>query len=311
VSTIRTAALGLVLCALASCGGGESPLPARPLRIATGSPDGVYYAYGLGLAKAVDRHLPTLRARVLVTDASVENLRLVAADRADVAFALADAADDAVRGGGVFLKPLPLVVLARLYDNYVQVVVRASSPIRSLADLAGRRVSVGPPGSGTGLIADRILLLAGTHVRRRRLDIEASAAALAARRIDAFFWSGGLPTPAISALRGRVAVRLVSLGGVAARLRDSYDELYTETVVPRSVYGLASAVTTVSVPDYLVVRRDFDAETAYRLTRLLFRCPEIQRAHPEAARLDIRAAIATYPLDLHPGAARWYREAHR
>jgi TRAP-type uncharacterized transport system substrate-binding protein len=77
------------------------------------------------------------------------------------------------------------------------------------------------------------------------------------------------------------------------------------------VYGLASAVTTVSVPNYLVVRRDFDAETAYRLTRLLFRCPEIQRAHPEAARLDIRAAIATYPLDLHPGAARWYREAHR
>jgi TRAP transporter TAXI family solute receptor len=264
----------------------------------------------------VERHLPALRPRVLATDASIENLQMVADGRADVAFTLADAASDAVRGKGRFPRPLPVVALARLYDNYVQIVVRADSPIRSVAQLAGRRVSVGPSGSGTRLVAERILDIARLSspraLRRVRLDVAASAKALAAGRVDAFFWSGGLPTRAISDLRRSTAIRLVGLGGLAARLRERHDDLYAETVVPRAAYALSSAVTTVSVPNYLVVRRDFDGEAAYRLTRALFlRRADIERSHPEAARLNLRAAIATYPLDLHPGAVRWFREAHR
>ncbi len=310
---------GVALAVLAAslpvgCGGREeAPLPERPLRIATGSPGGVYHAYGTGLADVVAKRVPALRPRVLATDASIENLELVAAGRADVAFALADAASDASRGTGRFARPLPVVALTRLYDNYVQIVVRADSPIRAVAHLAGRRVSVGPPGSGTKLVAERILDIARPRaLRRSELDVAASAEALTSGEIDAFFWSGGLPTRSISELRARTAVRLVDLGGLASQLRERHDDLYAETIVPRAAYGLSSAVTTVSVPNYLVVRRDFDRETAYRLTRVLFeRQADIERAHPEAARLNLRAAIATYPLDLHPGAVRWFREARR
>jgi len=315
----RRAGVALAVLAAAlplACGqSDEAPLPERPLRIATGSPSGVYHSYGTGLSGVVERHLPALRPHVLATDASIENLQMVADGRAEVAFTLADAASDAIRGKGRFPRPLPVMALTRLYDNYVQIVVRADGPIRSVAQLAGRPVSVGPPGSGTGLVAERILDIGGLSsphaLRRVRLDVAASAEALAAGRIDAFFWSGGLPTRAISDLRRRIAVRLVGLGGLAARLRERYDDLYVETVVPRAAYGLPSAVTTVSVPNYLVVRHDFDRDIAYRLTRALFqRQADLERAHPEAAQLNLRAAIATYPLELHPGAVRWFREAH-
>lgn len=233
-----------------------------------------------------------------------------------MAFTTADAAADAAGGTGRFSRPLPIAALARLYDDYVQIVVPADSRTRSVAQLAGRRVSVGPARSGTGLVAERILDLAGLSspraLRRVRLDVSASADALAAGRIDALFWSGGLPTRAISELRRSTPVRLVGLGDLAAQLRERHGDLYTQTVVPRAAYGLPGAVRSVSVPNYLVVRRNFDAEAAYRLTRALFRRQaDLERSHPEAARLNPRAAIATYPLELHPGAVRWFREAER
>lgn len=300
-----------------ACGGDASrSLPRRSLGVAAGNPGGVYFAYGGGLARSVERHLEPMRARVLRTDGSVANLRLVAAGRADLGFAIADAAADAVAGRGRFAEPLDLVALARLYDNYVQVFVRARDGRKSLTALAGRRVSVGSPGSGTRLVADRILASAGLRgaraVRRLPLDLEASANALAEGRIDAFFWSGGLPTEAITRLRRRTRIALLDLTGVAAVLRRSYGDVYSETRVPRNVYGLPRAVTSVSVPNLLVVRSDLDPEIAYRVTRLLFEHrDELEAAHPEATRLSLRAAIATFPLSLHPGAARWYRQARR
>ena len=145
----------------------------------------------------------------------------------------------------------------------------------------------------------------------RRLDVRESSGALTAGRIDAFFWSGGLPSAAITDLRRTMPIRLVGLGDVVDDLTRSYGELYTETTVPAVVYGAQSAVTTVSLPNFLVVRRDMPDAEAYWLTRLLFEGQsQLIRAHPEARRLDRRTAIATHPLDLHPGAARWFRESH-
>ncbi|MFE9648262.1 TAXI family TRAP transporter solute-binding subunit [Streptomyces sp. NPDC006365] len=173
----------------------------------------------------------------------------------------------------------------------------------------------GAEGSGTALIAERILKVAGLSpdgdLASLRLDVRESATALAEGRIDAFFWSGGLPTGAITDLRRSTTIRLVDLGGVVGELTRSYGELYTETTVPAVVYGAQSAVTTVSVPNFLVVRRDMPDSEAYWLTRLLFEGQsQLIGAHPEARRLDRRTAIATHPLELHPGAARWYRESH-
>lgn len=128
--------------------GGGDHYPAGRLRVATGPLGGVYHAYGRGLAEAVKGELPRLDPEVSATAASVQNLRLVATGQAEVGFALADSAADAVLGRGSFDRPLPVVALARLYDNYMQLVVRADGPVRSIADLRGRRVDLGAAGSG-------------------------------------------------------------------------------------------------------------------------------------------------------------------
>ncbi|MCX4721855.1 TAXI family TRAP transporter solute-binding subunit [Streptomyces virginiae] len=312
------ARLLIALALMLACACTGSTVPNRPsgeMAVATGNPGGVYAEYGAGYGEVISGRLPSASVRILRTGGSVDNLRQVDAGQARVGFALADAAADAVAGRPPFGRALRLVALAALYDNYVQLVVRADSPVQSVKALRGLRVSVGSDGSGTGLIADRILKVAGLSpekdVTSLRLDVRESAAALAAGRIDAFFWSGGLPTGAITELRRGTAIRLVDLGDVVGELTQSYGELYTETTVPSVVYGAQSAVTTVSVPNFLVVRRDMPDSEAYWLTRLLFEGqPQLIRAHPEARRLDRRSAIATDPLELHPGAARWYREAH-
>jgi uncharacterized protein len=290
-----------VVSCVAPAGPAVPDPPASSVRIATGNAGGVYLAYGTGLAEAVRARLPSLTPTVLETDASVQNLRMLMDGRAEVAFTLADAAAPHSRD---------VVALARLYENYLQLVVRESSPVRSVADLAGRTVSVGSAGSGTAVAARRVLGAAGVAVDGLTLSLQESTDALAAGTIEAMFWSGGLPTAAITDLRARTPLRLVDLAGVAAGLAEEYRDFYTEAAVPASAYGQGTAVTTVSVPNYLVVRRDLDEEVAYALTWLLF--TERERmigAHPEARRLDLRAAIATHPLDLHPGAARYYRAA--
>ncbi len=309
------ALLVLPALALIACGGPENPPgPRGAVRIATGNRGGVYAVYGDGLAGIVRGRFPSTAATTIATGGSVDNIDLICAGRAEAGFTLADVAADAVNGAAPFAESRPIVALARLYDNYVQLVVRADGPVRTLADLAGRRISVGAEGSGTAVVGERILKIAGLtgDVEISRMEVGPSAQALAARRIDAFFWSGGLPSAAINDLRRETAVRLIDLGSIAGSLTREYGELYTETTVPASVYGLAGAVATVGVPNYLVVHRDMPAATAYWLTRLLFeQQPRLAELHPEARRLDPGAAIMTYPLDLHPGAVRWYREHHR
>jgi len=312
-------ALGALLAvfALAGCGEQDDPLPEGRLRIATGNAGGVYAAYGKRLAQIADEHLPKLDASAVATDGSVENLRLLQSGDAEVAFTLADAAADAQLGRGPFQERIDVVALARLYDNDVQLIVRdepRNAQIRRVDDLAGKVISVGARGSGTALIARRVLGLSklkGPRAPRRLVErgIDASTAALAAGEIDAFFWSGGLPTPAVEDLGNTIPIRLLDLGGVAAQLKRGFGDLYAETTVPESVYGAARPVRTVSVANFLVVRRDFPRRSAYRLTRLLFeRYDELKSAHEEAERLQSATAIVTDPLALHPGAEDWYRE---
>lgn len=315
VARLIAAAVALMVVLTGCTGSDAPPRPSGEISLATGNQGGVYAEYGAGYADLIERRLPDASARVLHTGGSVDNLRRVGAGEARAGFTLADSAADAVAGHTPFTRRVPVVALAALYDNYVQLVVPADSQVRSVKELRGRRVSVGAEGSGTALIAERVLHVAGLSldgdVTGQRLDVRESASALADGRIDAFFWSGGLPTAAITELRRTTPIRLVDLGDVVGSLSRSYGELYTETTVPAVVYGAQSAVTTVSVPNFLVVRRDMPDAQAYWLTRLLFDGQSrLIRAHPEARRLDRRTAIATHPLDLHPGAERWYRQSH-
>ncbi len=290
--------------------------PAGPLRIATGGQGGVYYVYGLAIAGAVRAALLRLAPAVLTTGASVENLRLIGVGAAEVAFSLADCAAAAMTGRPPFTASLPVAALARLYENYLHVVVRADGPVARLPDLARRRVSIGAAGSGTEVVACRVLATAGldpkTGLTSMRLGVEESARELAAGRLDAFFFSGGLPVAAIAQLAAAVPVRLLDIGELAGQLCAAHGEIYGERTIPASTYGLGRSASTVGVPNYLVVAASMPFSTAYAVTRLLFeQRAALAAAHPEARRLDRGAAVGTYPLSLHAGAVRYYREAKR
>jgi TRAP transporter TAXI family solute receptor len=305
------AAAALVL--VAGCADDTPSYQRGPLTIATGNRGGVYVAYGRGVAEAVNDRLDGVDATVVMTAASVDNLTMIGDGRAQLAFTLADSAALAVEGTAPFTAKQEVRALARLYDNYTHLVVRSNSAIRSLADLRGHAVSTGATGSGTELIAIRLLELNGIDetdgITRRRLNIDESAAALRAGEIDAFFWSGGLPTGAVSTLAAKTPVRLIDLADFVEPLRDRYGDFYSERSVPASAYGLRVQVATIGVPNYLVVPTTMDEGLAYHLTKLLFSSrATLVRAHEVAQQLHRRGAIATTPVPLHPGALRYYRE---
>jgi TRAP transporter TAXI family solute receptor len=237
----------------------------------------------------------------------VQNLTLLAEGGADLGFALADSAEDAVRAGR-----LPVAALARVYLNYLHLVVPEASPVRSPAGLAGRTVSIGAGGSGTAVTAARVLAAAGrSEARTRRLGLDASIAALRDGRIDAFFWSGGVPTPALDALRRAYPVRLIPLGDLVPVLRRAHGPVYEEASVPERSYGLSRPVATVGTASYLMCRNGLAEAPARAVTEILFGSRErLQAPDAPGGRLDERYAIGTGSVPLHPGAARYYRSVY-
>ncbi len=295
----------MLVTVLAGVGGcrDERAEPVR-IRIATGSPTAVYHAFGQSLAAILNRELPGVRASVVVTAASAQNVRLVGSGEAELGFSQADVLPTAPpEHPGV-------LAVARVYDDLLHLVATANGPVRTLADLRGRRVSVGAEGSGTEVTATRLLdvaRLGGDQVRQEHLGLDDSVAALRAGRIDAFFFSGGLPVRGVEELAATTAVRIVDLGEWTEPLRRGYGQVYVTRDVPRSVYGVAP-VSTVANPNYLIVRADLPEALVREVTRLLMeRRAELAAAHPAAGRMSPRSAIATTPLPLHPGAADWYR----
>jgi TRAP transporter TAXI family solute receptor len=285
------------------------------LTIATGGTGGVYFVYGGGLANEITQNLEGYEATAQVTSASVDNAFLIADGGADVAFALADTAADAVNGEDVFEEPLELRALANIYRNVNHLVTTAGTGIATVGDLRGRAVSVGSPGSGTEVTALRVLEVAGLNpdadIRREQLGVAESVQALRDGTIEAFFWSGGLPTAAVSDLASTDQLVLVPLEEQLAGLVETYGEVYQEITVPADTYaGLAGDVVTIGVANYLVVNAEMDEQLAYDLTALLFERQEaLTQVHPEAGNLDLATATEVDPLELHPGAQRYYDEA--
>jgi TRAP transporter TAXI family solute receptor len=303
------------LAALALAAGCSSAPQPQRLSIATGGTGGVYYVYGGALAQVLSRNLQGVEATAEVTAASVENLNFLAQGSADLAFSLADTAADAVAGRGRFPSALPVCALGSLYDNVTHIVVLADGPVRAVADLRGRRVSTGSPNSGTEVIAERVLKAAGMDPTRditlERLGVSESAAALKDGRIDAFFWSGGLPTAAVMELAATpgVKVRLVSDADLVPRLTEAHGPLYGVLEVPEGVYRGTAGARVSTVRNLMMVRTDLPEDLAYRITRLMFeKKADLAAVHPAARDLDpARAAVA--PVPFHPGAIRYFREA--
>jgi uncharacterized protein len=295
--------------------GGDSGV--QYLSIATGDTGGVYYAYGGGLAKVVSDHVPGVRATAESTAASVDNLKLIRDGKAEIAFTLADTAADAIKGEGPFAgsAPVPARALAVLYYNYLHLAT-LDARIASLADLRGRVVSMGLPGSGTEITARRVVSAAGLEpdrdFTRRSIGPTQGADALKDGKLDALFWSGGLPTPAFLDLAHSPNVRmhLVPTAPALEALRKAHGELYNSLEIPAGAYrGVDAAVPVVGVANLLVVRSDMPDDLAYQLTRAMFEHQaDLAAVHPEAKKLSLATAVKGSPLEFHPGAVRYYRE---
>ena len=314
------AAAVLACVVLTSCGGEQeaSERGGGDLSVATGGTGGVYAVYGGGLADVITRNLEGYRATAETTSASVDNMKLVARKDSDIAFTLADTAIDAVEGRESFDEALPIRALGEIYTNYTQVATVAGEGISSIDDLRGKRVSVGDPGSGTEVIALRLLRAAGIDpdegIERNQLGVDESVNALRDGSIDAFFWSGGLPTAAVTDLATTDELRLVPTAKYTNALRDEYGEAYQTETIPKGTYkGLPADVPTVAVPNLLVVHEEMGEGLAHDLTELLFAQKErLVAVHPEAKNLDPqRAQGVVEPVQLHPGAERYYEEAAR
>lgn len=315
------AAVAIALGA-AACGGpgsgGSSGLTVR-LSIATGGTGGVYYPYGGGIAKVISDNIDGVEATAEVTAGTVDNLKFIGNRSADIAFALADSLDDAANQRGAFADfgAVPMRALAVLYDNYNHLISVTSTGIETVADLKGRIVSTGAPGSGTEISAFRILEASGVDpdvdITRQSLSAVASVDAIKDDKIDAFFFSGGLPTGAILDLAstpGRT-IKVVPNGETLETLQAAYGSLvYHDSPIPPSIYpGMEETVTVVAVSNVLVVRSDIDEQLAYDLTRVLFdHHDELAAVHPMAAVLTLDNATVGSPIPFHDGAIRYYRE---
>lgn len=280
--------------------------------IATGNATGVYFSLGNAFAEQVSTVTSgKVRATAAETGASVQNVRQLVAGTYQVAFSLADTAADAVEGKGSFDgEKQPVQALSRIYPNYTQVIARTGSGITSIADMRGKRVSTGSPGSGTEVIANRLLESAGLNpqsdVAAQRLDLTKTVDGMKDGSIDALFWSGGLPTPGITDLltSARDEVTFIDVIPQLATMQE-VSPAYEEGVIPAASYGLPADVKTIVVANMLLVRDDVDANLACVLTRTLFdRLPQLQQVVGAAKGINLDDARDTDPVPLNRGAVQ-------
>ncbi|MBC9728504.1 TAXI family TRAP transporter solute-binding subunit [Streptomyces sp. TRM68367] len=303
--------LGLLLWWLLPLG--EDP-PGGTITLSTGTRAGVYQEYGVLLRDALDKDMPDLKVTLLSSDGSQENVRRVATGQADFAIAAADAVETYKLLGSPGAEQLRGV--ARLYDDYVQLVVPTDSDIRSVADLKGKRVAIGSPKSGVRLIANRLLKVAGIDPEK---DIKPSSAGIdvgpeqLGHGLDAFFWSGGLPTDGLKTFTEQAKLRFVPIGtDLVAKLhaQGGATRYYRATKMPESAYPTIqdAPVPTMAVSNLLITRADMEPRLTEWLTRTVIRSRDGIGAHVHSAQLvDVRTAIYTDPLTLHDGARRYYR----
>jgi uncharacterized protein len=305
-------ALALGLTAAAGCG---DRMDRGRLRLAAGEPGGMYLAFAELLAREISAAEPGLRPTVMPTNGSIENLQLLGAGKVDLACALADAAQAVTRVDGPLLAPVPMRAIGRIYENYLQLVVLATSPIRTLTDLAGRTVSLSVHGSGAELAGDRLLTAAGltrTAVTVQHYRLSDVVTALEDGRIDALLSAGGVPTPALAGLSVRRGIRLLPLATALPALRSVYGPVYQPVTVPANAYGPAPEVTTIGTANLLVCRPDTDPAVTAAVARVLVtHAPKLVPPQVLGTQfLDPGSLIATAGIPLHPGAITAYRALH-
>lgn len=307
--------------AILICGGGlllSIGAQAQNISIATGGTGGVYYPMGGGIAAVLSKHVPGMQATAEVTGGSVDNLKLIGSGKPYIGFTMTDAGLDAYQGEDKFKgNKIPLRTLMVLYPNRMHVVSVEGRGITRMADLKGKRVSTGSPGSATEVMAFRLIEAVGLDkdkdMKRERLGVAESVNAIKDGKIDAFFWVGGLPTAGVTDLANTpgTKLRMVDHAEAVAAMNKKYGNLYVEDVISKDVYrGMDSDNKQATVMNILVSHETMDEKTAYNIVKAIFdKRDDLIAVHKEAAnfKLENQKTGAT-PIPFHPGAVKYFAE---
>src|SRR6059058_1230318 len=261
----------------------------KTMAIGTG---GAYYPLGGAVANVLSKNLPNVQATAEVTGGSVDNLKLIGAGKSELGFTMADAALDALQGQDKFKSgKLPLQALLVVYPNRMHVVTVEGTGIQTMADLKGKRVSTGSPGSATEVMAFRVIEAAGLDkdkdMRRERLGVAESVNAIKDRKIDAFFWVGGLPTAAVTDLGATpgVKIKLIDHSDVVDKMNAKYGKLYSSGAIPAKTYPGQDTENHIStVWNILVANEKMPDDLAYKIVKIIFdKKADLVAVHQEAA----------------------------
>jgi len=306
--------IGAFIAALALSFG----VSAQNISIATGGTGGVYYPLGGGMAAVLSKHVPGMQATAEVTGGSVDNLKLIGSGKPYIGLAMTDASLDAYRGEDKFKgNKVPLRTLMILYPNRMHVVTIEGRGINKMADLKGKRVSTGSPGSATEVMAFRVIEAAGldkdSDMKRERLGVAESVNAVKDGKIDAFFWVGGLPTAAVTDLANTpgTKLKLIDHADVVSAMNKKYGNLYVQDAIPKDTYkGMDADNQQATVMNILVAHENMDEKTAYNIVKTIFdKRDDVIAVHKEAAnfKLENQKAVAS-PIPFHPGALKYFAE---
>jgi uncharacterized protein len=291
---------------------------AQNLSIATGGTGGVYYPLGGGMAAALSKYIPGMQATAEVTGGSVANLQLISTGKPYIALTMADATLDAFKGQDKFTgKPVAVRTLMVLYPNRMHVATITATGIKKMADLKGKRVSTGSGGSATEVMAFRVIEAAGLDkdkdMTRERLGVAESVNALKDRKIDAFFWVGGLPTAAVTDLANSpgVTIQMIDHADLVPAMNKKYGNLYVKDTIPKYIYkGMTADNHQATVMNLLVANQNMDDKTAYNIVKALFdNRVDLVRVHAEAVNIKLEnQKTEASSIPWHPGAIKYFAE---
>jgi hypothetical protein len=314
-NTLAALAFGL---ALALSAAPASAQQAKQLSIATGGTGGVYYPLGGGFGNIIGKKLPGYTATAEVTGGSVANLQLIGTGKADIAYTQVDAAWDAVNGLDKFKSgKLDIKALVVMYANHMHVVTVDGTGIGKIEDLKGKRVSTGSPGSATEVFAFRVLEAAGLDpqkdVTRERLGVAESVNAIKDKKIEAFFWVGGLPTAAVTDLAAtpNTKIRFLDIAQNVGKMVAKYGNIYAAGVIPKATYaGMEKDAQNVTVWNLMAVNGSMSEELAYNLTKTMMENrADLAQVHKEALNIkDENQSKAKAGIPWHPGALKYFKE---
>jgi len=288
----------------------------KRISIATGGMGGVYYPMGGGIAAVISKYVPNVEAAAEVTAASVDNCKLVAAKKSDLAIIMGDVGYDAWAGTGKFKEKLPIVNLAVLYPNVTQLVAREGKGIKQVSDLKGKTISTGAPGSGVEIIALRILEANGIDpdkdIKRDRLGASESAGAVKDGKMDAYFWCGGVPTASILDLAASpgMKISLISDADAVPKMTAKYGPVYYKITIPKGTYpGVEQDVAVSAVANLLIAHEAMDDKLVYDILAAIFdHKPELVAIHKQAESIDLKSAVVGSPVPFHKGAIKYFKD---